>query len=360
MAKARLDSQWSLRVLTFFEGTAMAIVVTCICGQRLKANDSLAGKQVSCPKCSGRINLPCPSPPREAGIKNVSTILVRCGDCGAGFKARSSLAGRRTRCSHCGGIISVSLPGQPLDQDVLTSTSSSFLDYDTTTLSAAAPLSLTGSRGNRRHRARTDSNTILRLGLGRFWSAWSPIVVTLCVAFVVFSLERLSYALNSAPIEIDARAQGVSHNDYVQLTGRLDFENGMQFETIGGRAYTLVPVVGSNKRLIIYEDGRAAFGSDMDRERTFTGRIVAKGFTDEWNLDSGQIQVVNQFAREGITVPSVALILDATDRPKIQPWSMMLGLASFGVLLWLGTRIILTIQLFLDDDKLARALRSAK
>jgi len=166
--------------------------------------------------------------------------------------------------------------------------------------------------------------------------------------------------LKSTPIAIGVSANGVSHNDYVQLTAELDFDNGLQVETIGGRAYTLIPVVGSNNRLIVYEKGHATQGGDTARERIFTGRIVAKGFAEEWDLDAERIALVQEFAREGISIPEDALVLDAIDHPRLQLWAMLLGIASFGVLLWFVVRVVMTIQLLVNDDKLAHAVGTAR
>ena len=52
----------------------MPIKVACKCGQRFTAKDELAGKQVKCPKCGGRLTIPrenaekADTPPRSAAV----------------------------------------------------------------------------------------------------------------------------------------------------------------------------------------------------------------------------------------------------------------------------------------------------
>jgi hypothetical protein len=220
--------------------------------------------------------------------------IVRC-ECGQRVKVNDSRAGKRVRCPACGEAIDIPV-----------------------TSASASRAGVHPARTGRRAARRPDMITILQLGLGRYFSIWGAIGILVCVMSLFHSIERFRYALKSTPTVIDVSANGVSHNDYVQLTAELNFDNGLQIEKIGGKAYTLMPVVGSNNRLIVYEKGHATHVGNIARERTFKGRIVAQGFGDDWALDEERIEVVQEFAREGIDIPEDVLVLDTSDHPSIQ------------------------------------------
>ncbi len=46
----------------------MPIVVACVCGKRLKAEDRFAGRRVVCPNCGQHLTLPTPSPAPQAAV----------------------------------------------------------------------------------------------------------------------------------------------------------------------------------------------------------------------------------------------------------------------------------------------------
>jgi len=72
----------------------MPITVTCRCGQRFAAPDSLQGQKVPCPICHSPIEIPL------AGLH----ITCRCGM--TSFAAESQ-RGQTTRCPGCGDLIRV-------------------------------------------------------------------------------------------------------------------------------------------------------------------------------------------------------------------------------------------------------------
>lgn len=283
------------------------------------------------------------------------SIRVVC-ECGHEMRAKDEFAGRKVRCRECGTVLRVPQSSRTASRGRQRSSRAEdeyeeYGDDDYSYEGLAAP-------PKPRRKKRPAVTAILRLGLGGFWSLKGAIGVPLCVALLFHSIERFSYAMKSTPVEITPQSTAIAHNDYVRLTAALDYENGIQIETVGGEAFTLVPVVGSDRRLIVHEKGLATAG-EAGRQRTFTGRIVGTGIDDEWDLDGRRIKLVQQFARQSVNIPADALILDASDVPRIQPWAVFLGLASTSVLVWLAVRIVQTVQLFNDDEKLAAALRDA-
>ena len=120
--------------------TALSLVLGCECGAVFAAPGKLAGKQLACPACSGKIPIPDPRK-RVAGecsevacrcgqrffaterafgktlkcmkcrkpvtIPNPKAREVRCGGCGQRFAATDSLAGKTVACPSCGGEIQV-------------------------------------------------------------------------------------------------------------------------------------------------------------------------------------------------------------------------------------------------------------
>src|SRR5439155_21125059 len=54
---------------------AMAITVSCTCGQGFRVKDDLAGKTVKCPKCSGLLTIPAAQPAAEPGQLSLDDLM---------------------------------------------------------------------------------------------------------------------------------------------------------------------------------------------------------------------------------------------------------------------------------------------
>ncbi len=86
----------------------MTLKVSCSCGAKFTAQDKLAGKQVTCPKCGGQLSVPAQGAARQP-------IHVTC-QCGKSFGAKPELAGRQVKCPNCANplqIPSSSIPELP-------------------------------------------------------------------------------------------------------------------------------------------------------------------------------------------------------------------------------------------------------
>lgn len=91
----------------------MTVAVSCACGKRFAAPDSLLGKRVPCPSCGSPIAIPVavsravpqarvePEPPAPNAA---SGIRVAC-QCGKAFLASATMLGKAARCPSCGGTI---------------------------------------------------------------------------------------------------------------------------------------------------------------------------------------------------------------------------------------------------------------
>ena len=187
----------------------------------------------------------------------------------------------------------------------------------------------------------------LRIGLGGFWTWDGLLLIGVCVLALFWSVDRLLYAMKSEPREISPQEVNLTHNDYVKLKANLEYENEVPCETLGGVAFTLTPVAGSNKRLIVYETGLPVAGIDLKAQRTFTGRLIEGDSDGEWSLESRRIKIIQQFAKKNVGVSENAIVLDSTDKPRFSLWITFLGIVGFCILARFFTRLLRTIPLFL-------------
>lgn len=100
----------------------MSIVVTCNCGQRLKARDESAGKNLPCPRCKSLVTVPTPRT-EDSGLQPYADVTprkaipVHC-PCGYRFEAWSHLAGMTIACKRCRASVTVPDSAQPIHDDL--------------------------------------------------------------------------------------------------------------------------------------------------------------------------------------------------------------------------------------------------
>ncbi len=196
--------------------------------------------------------------------------------------------------------------------------------------------------------------TILSEGLGGFFSPWGGIWLVVCILLVTSGADSVMYGLQSEPIVVTEENIGsVSHNDYVRLSLPLDFQDGLQFETVGGEAYSLTPVKGTDRRFIVYQSGHFTQDEMLLSNQTYTGRLIGKGWlAGEWDVDAKRIELVEQFQRQQIQVPDDALVLDVGKKPELEVWPIIVAAGGGLCLLYFGLCLVRTIGFFMNRDRL--------
>ena len=204
-----------------------------------------------------------------------------------------------------------------------------------------------------------STNEVIGYGLGGFYSIYGLIFLFLCAFFVKHAYDELAFDQKTDPMVITISDVGnLASNDYVKLICELDHESGMDIKTIGGKEYSLIPVAGTDNRLIVFQSGVTTEKEMVIKKRTFTGRVVGKGWADEYDVEANRIKLQEQFARENITIPDDALILASGAKPEFKIWPMVLGVISALVFLHFLNSLRLTISFLSDRDKLADYVNS--
>jgi transcription elongation factor Elf1 len=83
----------------------MPQVITCECGKRFQAGDSLVGKTVRCPHCNRPLHVPVVPATASAQVEEKFTVV--CRECGARYAAPATTAGRTLSCRQCGQAMEV-------------------------------------------------------------------------------------------------------------------------------------------------------------------------------------------------------------------------------------------------------------
>lgn len=107
----------------------MSIVVSCACGEKLKAKSELAGKRVKCPKCGQVYSLPKQN-------EDPPPIRFVC-QCGQTLRAKPIHAGKRIKCPSCSQVVVIpgdlpntSLPTNSSAPDPFGPSATSSASYD--------------------------------------------------------------------------------------------------------------------------------------------------------------------------------------------------------------------------------------
>ncbi len=184
-----------------------------------------------------------------------------------------------------------------------------------------------------------STNEVIGYGLGNFYSIYGLIFLFVCAFLIKHAYNELAFALKTKPIEITiGDTKNLVSNDYVKLTCKLDYAKGLDIKTVGGKEYSLIPVAETNNKLIIFQAGITTKKEMATTKRTFTGRIVGKGWGNEYDVEANRIKLQDQFARENINVPDAALILVSGSKPYFKVWPMVLGVISTLIILYFLNR----------------------
>jgi hypothetical protein len=194
---------------------------------------------------------------------------------------------------------------------------------------------------------------ILRYGLGNYLSISGGVLLLVCAFLVRHAYSELAFVLQKDPKNISVEEIGsLKNNDYIRLTCALDYEKGLDIETLGGKRYSLFPVSGTNNALIVFQQGLTTTG-ELDRtNRTLTGRIVGKDWADEYDVEANRIKLQEQFARMDIVVPEAALILAAGSTSKFKVWPMVVGVVGALVIFHFLGRLWRTVGFISDRAEL--------
>lgn len=179
-----------------------------------------------------------------------------------------------------------------------------------------------------------STSEVISHGLGGFYSLYGIFFLTVCVLLAGYGYDNLVFSMQKKPRVVSVgELDSLQHNDYVTLSCEVDYETGLDIQTLGGKQYSLIPVAGTDNRLIIFQSGVTTEKELTQSQRTFTGRIVAMGWGKEYDVEANRIKLQDQFARENATVPEDALILASGSTPGLNIWPLIVG--AFGLLVLL-------------------------
>jgi len=199
---------------------------------------------------------------------------------------------------------------------------------------------------------------IAAIGMGWFFSIRG--IIALCVVVLGISSisEDIEYSLKDSPIAIEniATVTTLKNNDYVKLSLPLDYGNGIHSKTVGGMLFSLIPVVGAEDRLIVFREGVLTTEEAAIAEHNISGRVIERGFTDEWNTGYLRLKVDKQFERAGMVVQRSALLIVDGYIPRIEVWPLILLVLFTLLLVWFLLNVTKTIAFFRNRDVFAEYL----
>lgn len=160
------------------------------------------------------------------------------------------------------------------------------------------------------------THDLLRLQ-GGFISLWTIVVISLSIGGIGMFIDKAGYAMNDEPIKITSIGQlaDLEDGDYVELTGRLDYDFGILADRVTGDAYTVAPLIGTNFGFWVSSKG-GAMPASGDGEITMVGRIVERSGS-YWEIGDGRELDLTYQAKKlySIRVEKGALVLQDGVKP---------------------------------------------
>lgn len=185
-------------------------------------------------------------------------------------------------------------------------------------------------------------------GMGGFLSLGGIVIVALAIGALSWGIDEMAYSANAeeGPRAITTAEGGdVSDGDHVALTGALDYTKYMQFESLRGESFQIVPVAGSDFRLFVAEPGLVV-PEEPIKQGVHTGRVTEKDGSF-WSVNGQDVDLKYQFRKHDIEVPDDARIILLGAEPDDSHWPLFSAIGGCLVLLLLGCRIAKTATMVL-------------
>ena len=151
------------------------------------------------------------------------------------------------------------------------------------------------------------------------------VIITSTVRDITFYFDKTVAAVNS-PADVDK----LRDNAMTEISLGLDFKRAYGVRYLTQREFLLIPFSDVGYRLMYAVEGPMSDSLAAKLRPPFKGRVVTKDFGDSWEVYGQRIKLQKILARDGIEIPSGAMLV--YDSPKELPSLWMFFLCTLSIL----------------------------
>jgi hypothetical protein len=160
----------------------------------------------------------------------------------------------------------------------------------------------------------------------------SLVLVVLAIALIASTVRDLRFHFDKTAVSVSSPADvdKLRGNSLTEISLGLDFKRAYGVRYLTQREFLLIPFSGVGYRLMYAVEGPMSDSLATKLRPPFKGRVVTKDFGDSWEVYGQRIKLQKILARDGIEIPSGAMLV--YDSPKELPSLWMFFLCTLSIL----------------------------
>jgi hypothetical protein len=160
----------------------------------------------------------------------------------------------------------------------------------------------------------------------------SLIFIGVAIVIIASTVRDLRFYFDKTPVSVSSvtDVDKLRDNSMTEISLGLDFKRAYGVRYLTQREFLLIPFSDVGYRLMYAVEGPMSDGLAAKLRPPFKGRVVTKDFGDAWEVYGQRIKLQKILARDGIEIPSGAMLV--YDSPKELPSLWMFFLCTLSII----------------------------